>query len=92
MWNLKTLAQFQGSEIFTGLFQGFMYWHIRLSTLAVKHSLVIMNSGSQSVFDSCFIKFVFRVSGGIKFEILVEDSDTGSPISLTVRIEYLLAF
>ena len=36
------------------------------------------------------MKFVFRISGGIKFEILVEDFDTGGPGSVTVRNSYLL--
>ena len=38
------------------------------------------------------MKFVFRISGGIKFWDPVEDYDTGSPSSITVRREYLLAF
>ena len=29
-------------------------------------------------------------SGGIRFVILVEDSDTGAPSLITVRMEYLL--
>ena len=50
--------------------------YIRLSSLAVVHSVVIMTIGSQSrqsqiesygqpIFDPGFIKFVFRISGGI---------------------------
>ena len=42
------------------------------------------------IFYSCFIKFVFRISGGITFEVLVEDSGTGGPSSIAVRIESLL--
>ena len=38
------------------------------------------------------MKFVSRISRGIKFWDPVEDSDTGSSSSITVRIEYLLAF
>ena len=74
---LKTLAQFQGSEMSLGLFQDFMDAYIRLSTLAVEHSVVVMTGGSQSkpfqiesnrwaIFDSRLIKFVFRISEGIK--------------------------
>ena len=35
---------------------------------------------------------MFRISGDVKFEIVVEDSDTGGPSSLTVRMEDLFAF
>ena len=35
---------------------------------------------------------MLRISGGIKFRDPVEDSDTGGPSSITVRMEYLLAF
>ena len=35
------------------------------------------------------MKIVFKISGGIKFSLLVEDSDTGGPSSITVLIEYL---
>ena len=61
-----TIAQFQESQISPGLFQDFMA------------SIVVMTAGSQSrpsqiypygqpVFDSRFMKFVFRISEGIKF-------------------------
>ena len=74
---LKTLAQFQGSEMSLGLFQDFMDAYIRLSTLAFEHSVVVMTGGSRSkpsqiesngwaIFDSRFITFVFRISDGIK--------------------------
>ena len=39
------------------------------------------------VFASRFTKFALGSSGGIKYVILVEDSDNGGPSSLTVRIE-----
>ena len=69
-----TLSQFQGTEISPGLFQNFIEGYIRLSTLAVEHSVVVMTAGSQSrrsqiesygyaIFDSRFIKFVFRIRG-----------------------------
>ena len=37
-------------------------------------------------------KFVFRSSGDLNFVILVEDSDTGVPSSIIVRMEYLFVF
>ena len=37
------------------------------------------------------MKFVFRISGNIKCLDPVEDSDTGGPSSITVRMEYLRA-
>ena len=43
------------------------------------------------IFDSCFMKSALRINRDIKFEILVEDSDIGSPNSITVRIECLFA-
>ena len=39
-----------------------------------------------------FVKFVFRISGGINCSDPVEDSDIGGPSSITVRIECLRAF
>ena len=104
--DLITLAQFQGSEMSPGLFQGFMEG-CRLSPLVIEHSAVIMSAGSHSrrsqieyhgwsIFDSRFTKFVFRTSGGgeggITFLDLTEDSDNGCPSSVTVRMEYLFAF
>ena len=43
-------------------------------------------------FDSSFMKFLFRISGCIKFWDQVEDSDTREPSSITVRMEYLFVF
>ena len=48
MWDLRTLAQFQGSEMCPELFQNFMDAYIRLSPLAIEHSVVVMTAGSQS--------------------------------------------
>ena len=45
---LRTLAQFQGSEMSPGLFQAFMDGYIRLSTRAIEYSVVVMTAGSQS--------------------------------------------
>ena len=42
-----------------------------------------------SAFNSRFTKFVLGNIEGIKFVILVEDSDTGDPWLITVRLEYL---
>ena len=41
------------------------------------------------IFDSRITKFMFRSSCDLNFVILVEDSDTGGPSSMTVRMEYL---
>ena len=48
VWNLRTLAQFQGSDMSPGLFQDYGWVHktLRLSPLAVEHSLVVMTAGS----------------------------------------------
>ena len=40
------------------------------------------------IFDSRITIFVFKSSGYLNFEY----SDTGGPISITVRMEYLLVF
>ena len=44
----ENTLQFQGSEMSSGLFQDFMDGYVRLSTLAVERSVVVMTSGSQS--------------------------------------------
>ena len=38
------------------------------------------------------MKFVFGISGGRKFSDHVEDSETDGPSSVTVKMEYVLAF
>ena len=43
-----------------------------------------------SAFNSRFTKFVLGKCGGIKFVILVEDSDTGGASLITVRLKCLL--
>ena len=50
MWSLRTLAQFVtlALEMFSGLFQDFIDWYIRLTTLAVEHIIVVMTAGAQS--------------------------------------------
>ena len=44
------------------------------------------------IFDFRITKFVFRSSDDLNFVILVEDSNTGDPSSITVRMEYLFVF
>ena len=44
------------------------------------------------IFDFRITKFVFRSSGDLNFVILIDDSDTGGPSSITVRTEYLFVF
>ena len=50
VWDLGTLAQFQGSEMSPKLFEGFMdgYKTLKLSPFVVEHSVVVMTEGSQS--------------------------------------------
>ena len=58
----------------------------------VEHSVVVMAASFQSrrsqinhvvaIFYSRFMKFVFRISGGIKFWNLVEDSYPGVRVQL----------
>ena len=42
--------------------------------------------------NSHIMKFVFRTSGDLNFVILVENSSTGGPNSISVRMEYLFIF
>ena len=44
------------------------------------------------VVNARFPFFALRSSGGIKYVILIEDSNTGCSISITAMIEYLFAF
>ena len=44
------------------------------------------------IFDSRFLKFLFRISGGINFWDPVEDSDTGGLSSITVRMDTYVLF
>ena len=50
------------------------------------------DSSKWLIFNSTLTKFVLGGSGGIKFVILVEDFDTDSPSSISVRKKYLFAF
>ena len=43
-------------------------------------------------FSFSFYKICFRKQWGIKYVILLQDSDIGGPSSITVRMEYLFAF
>ena len=76
---------------------------LRLSPLVVEHSVVVMTAGfqlrrsqiesyGQPIFYSRFMKFVLRISGGIKFWDPAESFDTGDLSSITVRMENLFAF
>ena len=54
------------------LFQDFMNGYIRLSPLAVEHIVVVMTAGSNQddpklKWVANFAKFVFRISGSMKF-------------------------
>ena len=105
VWDLITLAvsgKWNVSRVIPRLY-GWVYKTLRLSLLVVKHSVVVMTAGSQSrqsqiesyvlpIFDSSFKRFVFRISGSIKFWDPVEDSNTGSLSSITVRMGYIFAF
>ena len=42
MWDLRTLVQFQGSEMSSELSEDFMDGYVRLSTLVVELSVVVM--------------------------------------------------
>ena len=42
VWDLRTLVQFQGSEMSSELFQDFMDGYVKLSTLVVELSVVVM--------------------------------------------------
>ena len=46
----------------------------------------------KSILDFRITKCVFKRSGHLNFVILVEDSDTGGPSSITVRMEYRFVF
>ena len=74
---MRTLAQFKGVEESLGLFQDFVDEYKTFFILKVEHGVLVMTVGFQSggfqfenygqpIFDSCFMKFVFRVSGVIK--------------------------
>ena len=56
MWDLITLAQFLGSEMSLGLFQGYgwVYKTLRLSSLVVDHSVMVTSARLNSV-DSQFL-------------------------------------
>ena len=47
MVDLRTFAEFQGSEMSPGILQDFTNGYIKLSTLTVEHSVVVITSGSQ---------------------------------------------
>ena len=45
--DLRTFAEFQGSEMSPGILQDFANGYIKLSTLTVEHSVMVITSGSQ---------------------------------------------
>ena len=54
--DLRTFTEFQGSEISPGILHDFTDGYIKLSTLTVEHSVVVMTSSSQltrSQIESC---------------------------------------
>ena len=83
---------------------GWVYKTWRLFPLADEHSVAVMTAGgSQSrrsqivyfrspIFDFCFIKFVFRISGSIKFWDPSWGLQYRGPSSFTARMEHLFAF
>ena len=81
---------------------GWVYKIIRLGNKTAEGSVVVVAAGYQSgesqvgsrgwsVFNSRFAKFVLGSIGSITFVILVDDSETGGPSSVTVRMEYSFA-
>ena len=50
-----------------------------------------LNYRGRSVFNYCFTKVVLGRRGGIKLVIVVEDSNTVGPSSITIMMEYLFA-
>ena len=70
---------------------------LRLSLLVGEHGVVVMSvrlnpMDSQSSIPFLWNLFSESVGEGIKFWEQVEDSDTGVPCSIIVRVEYLFAF
>ena len=81
---------------------GWVYKILRLANFATVDSIVVVTAvchSGVSHFESCwwlvsnsrFTKFLLGSSRVIKFVILLEDSDTGGPSSVIVRMEYLFA-
>ena len=61
-----TIAQFWGSQMSPGLFQDFMASIVVMTPASQSRPSQIYPYG-QPIFDSRFMKFVFRISEGIKF-------------------------
>ena len=45
MVDFRTFAEFQGSEMSPGILQDFTNGYMKLSTLTVEHSVMVMTSG-----------------------------------------------
>ena len=89
VWKLRTFPQFQGSKCLQGcsktLWMGIkILW---LFSVAAEDSIVVVTIGNQSgrsqfdshqwpILNTRFIIFMFSSSGGMKFLILVDDSDS----------------
>ena len=70
-----------------------VYKILRLPPLVVENSAVVMSTRLNPKGSQFSIPVLWNLfSGGIKFWDPVEDSDTGGPSSIIVRMEYLLAF
>ena len=90
-------GKWNASKVIPRLY-GWVYKTLRLSPLVVEYSVVVMSTrlnlmGSQFSIPVLWnLCSVFRISGGINCWDPVQDSDTGGPSSITVRMEYLFAF
>ena len=67
MGDLRTLALFPGSEISPGFFPLAVKRIVAVTTAGSQSRLSLIESYGQPIFDSGFMKFLFRISGGIKF-------------------------
>ena len=77
-------------------FYGWVYKTLRLSPLVVEHSFVVMSARLNPMCSQIPIPVLWNLCSelvrGIKCWDSIKDSDTGGSTSITVRMEYLLAF
>ena len=105
VWDLRILAQFQGSEMSPRLFQEFMDGYYK--TLPISGWIWLWqwlwvrvpnqcNARLNPMGSQFSIPILWNLCsesvGDIKFWDPVEGSDTSHPSSITVRMEYLFAF
>ena len=93
--DLTTLAHFQESKMSPGLFQDFSGWTNIVEWLWLRvpnQDGPRLNSMDGQISISVLWNLCLESVEDIKFRDLVEDSDTGSLSSVTVRIEYFFAF